>query len=85
VNPVQVHSPNAEFEIVEQSEASVTVRVNRPWAGYFGDDETWYGVTLEEYEMANQVFITRLTKYLGLAYEEWTEEGWVYSKFSLTN
>ena len=75
--------PNAEFEIVEQSEESVTARVNRPWAGYFGEDETWYGVTLEEYEKSNQVFLSRLCEYLGLGYEEWTDEGWAYLKFSL--
>jgi hypothetical protein len=75
--------PNAEFEIVEQSGESVTARVNRPWAGYFGEDETWYGVTLEEYEESNQIFLSRLCEYLGLGYEEWTEDGWVYLKFSL--
>lgn len=75
--------PNAEFEIVEQSGESVTARVNRPWAGYFGEDETWYGVTIEEYEKSNQIFLSRLCEYLGLGYEEWTEDGWVYLKFSL--
>ena len=72
---------NCEFELVEQSEESVTARVNRPWAGYFGEDETWYGVTLKEYETANHIFLSRLSEYLGLGYEEWTEDGWMYLKF----
>ncbi len=75
--------PNCEFELVEQSEESVTARVNRPWAGYFGEDEIWYGVTLEEYEKSFQVFNSRLSEYLGLGYEEWVEDGWLYLKFSL--
>jgi hypothetical protein len=77
--------PDCEFEIVEQSEESVTARVNRPWAKYFGEDETWYGVTLEEYEKTSQVFNSRLSEYLGLGYEEWVAEGWLYFKFTLGN
>jgi hypothetical protein len=77
--------PNCEFELVEQSEESVTARVNRPWAGYFGDDEISEGVTLEEYEKTFQVFNSRLSEYLGLGYEEWVEDGWLYLKFTLGN
>jgi hypothetical protein len=77
--------PNCEFELVEQSEESVTARVNRPWAGFFGEDETSYGVTLKEYEKTFQVFNSRLSEYLGLGYEEWVEDGWLYHKFTLGN
>jgi hypothetical protein len=77
--------PNCEFELVEQSEESVTARVNRPWSGFFGEDETSYGVTLEEYEKSFQVFNSRLSEYLGLGYEEWVEDGWMYLKFTLGN
>ena len=75
--------PNCEFEIVEQSEKSVTVRATRPWAVYFGEDQVWYGVTLNEYEKLYQVFNARLSEHLGLGYEGWVEEGWQYMKFSL--
>lgn len=75
--------PNSEFEIVEQSEKSVTVRANRPWSVLFGEDETWYGVTVQEYETFFGVFNSRLADHLGLGYEERTEGDWLYLTFSL--
>ena len=77
--------PDCQFEIVEQSETSVTVRANRPWAVYFGEDEVWLGVTLDEWEKTFQVFNARLADHLGLGYEDWAEEGWWYMKFTLTD
>jgi hypothetical protein len=77
--------PDCELEIVEQSEASVTVRSNQPWAVYFGEDEVWYGVTLDEWEKTFKVFNARLADHLGLGYEDWVEDGWWYMKFTLTD
>ena len=77
--------PDCEFEIVEQSETFVTVRGNRPWAQYFGEDQVWYGVTLDEYEKSFQLFNSKLAEYLGLGYEAWAEDDWQYMKFSLKN
>ena len=75
----------SEFELVDQSETSVTARSNRPWVRYFGEDEMWYGVTLEEFEKTFQVFNSGLAEYLGLGYEEWVEDDWLYLKFTLGN
>ena len=75
--------PDCEFEIVEQSGTAVTVRTNRPWSVFFGEDETWYGVTVQEYETFFGVFNSRLADHLGLGYEEWTEGDWLYLTFSL--
>ena len=74
---------DCEYEIVEQSERSVTARVNRPWLKYFGDDELWYGVTLQEFEGFHTFFNQRLAEYKGLGYEDWMDEGWMYVKFSM--
>lgn len=73
----------SEFELVDQSATSVTARSNRPWMKYFGEDEMWYGVTLEEYENTFQIFNSGLAEYLGLGYEEWVEDGWAYMRFTL--
>lgn len=75
--------PNCEFELVEQSDESVTSRSNRPWATYFGEDEMWYGVSLEEFETSFHVFNASLAEHLGLGYEDWMEDGWWYFKFTL--
>jgi hypothetical protein len=62
--------PGAEFEILSQTERAVSGRVNRHWAAYFGDTGTWYGVTLEEFERLNSMFMRRIAEYHGLRYEE---------------
>lgn len=74
--------PDRQYEIVEQSGTAITVRVNRPWAKYFGEDETWYGVTLDEYDAYSDEFNARLAEYKGLGYEHWIDDGWGYMKFS---
>ena len=74
--------PDGRFEIVEQSDNSITVRVNRPWASFFGEDGTRFGVTLEEYDSYFDYFNARLADYKGLSYEHWIEDGWSYMKFS---
>jgi hypothetical protein len=73
----------SEFELVEQTGTSVTARNNRPWTQYFGDDELWYGVSLEEFEKVFQIFNQELAEYLGLGYRDWMEDGWLYMEFSL--
>ena len=72
----------SEFELVDQSETSVTVRSNRPWMRYFGEDEVWYGVTVAEYEEVFRLFNAAVAEHLALSYEESLEGGWVYMKFS---
>jgi hypothetical protein len=62
--------PGVEVEILNESDASVTARVTRPWVAYFGDDQTWYGVTLDEYERLNSMFMRRIAEYHGLAFRE---------------
>jgi hypothetical protein len=62
--------PGMEVEVLSQTETSVTARVNRPWIAYFGDTGTWYGVTLEEFERLNSMFMGRIANYHGLAFEE---------------
>ena len=73
----------SEFEIVDQSEAFVTARSNRPWVRYFGEDGVWYGVTLEEYETVFKMFNAAVAEHLGLGYEEWEEDGWAYMRFTI--
>lgn len=71
-------NPAAEFEILAQTENSVSARFNRPYVTYFGESGTWYGVTLEEYERLNSMFFQRIAEYHGLAFDERREgERWV--------
>jgi len=72
----------SEFEITESSDVSVTGRSNRPWARYFGEDKTWYGVTLEEFETSFRVFNRLLAEYLGLEYKDEIKDDWLYMTFS---
>jgi hypothetical protein len=74
---------DSEFEITESSDKSVTARSNRPWAKYFGDNETWYGVTLEEFEACFHVFNVRLAEHLGLGFKEEIKDGWLHMTFSI--
>jgi hypothetical protein len=62
--------PGLEFEILSEGESAVSARVNRPWAAYFGESGTWYGVTLDEFETLNSTFMRRIGEYHGLAFEE---------------
>lgn len=75
--------PNSEFELVEQSDTSVTARSNRPWAQYFGEDKMWYGVSLEDFETTFHVFNASVAEHLGLGYENWLEDGWWYFRYTL--
>jgi hypothetical protein len=75
--------PGSEFEILESSDVSVTARSNRPWAKYFGEDKTWYGVTLEEVEKYFGTSIRLLAEYLGLEYKDEVKEGWLYLTFGI--
>ena len=72
----------SEFEITESSDVSVTARSNRPWAKYFGEDKTWYGVTLEEVETYLETSIRLLAEYLGLEYKSEVKEDWLYMTFA---
>jgi len=74
---------DSEFEITESSDKSVTARSNRPWSRYFGDNETWYGVTLGEFESCLHVFNVRLAEHLGLGYKDEIKNGWLYMTFSI--
>ena len=75
--------PNCEFEIVDQSDTAITVRRNRPWSVFFGDDYLWYGVTIQEFETWYEIFDIRLAEHLGMGVEEWDQDGWRYIKFTL--
>jgi len=69
---------DSEFEVIEFSEVSTTARFNRPWLKYFGEDQKWFGVTLEEYEACFRVFNQRLAEYLDLEYKEKIKDNWLY-------
>jgi hypothetical protein len=70
--------PGMEVEVLSQTETAVTARMNRPWTAYFGDSGTWYGITLEEFERLNSMFMQRVADYHGLAFEERRDgESWV--------
>jgi hypothetical protein len=75
--------PNCRTEIVEQSQSEITMRVNRCWARYFGEDEEVYGVTLQEYDSVWEAFTTHLAEYLGLGYSLRVEEEFAYLTFTL--
>jgi hypothetical protein len=74
--------PDTEFTLVEASATSVTARVNHPWAGYFGEDRTWYGITQDEFDRMFQIFNEGIANHLGLDYSERTEGDWVYWTFT---
>ena len=74
--------PDTEFELVEASATSVTSRMNRPWAAYFGEDRLWYGITQDELERLFQIFNEGIANHLGLDYSERIEGDWVYSTFT---
>jgi hypothetical protein len=74
--------PGMEVEVLSQSEAAVTARVNRPWTPYFGATGTWYGVTLEDYDRLSSMFMQRIADYHGLAFEERRDGEWQILTFS---
>jgi len=69
-------------EVLKYSESLVTARVNRRWVGYFGENKTRYGVTLDEYETCFKVFNKRLAEYLGLEYKEEIKDDMLYITFT---
>lgn len=70
--------PGMEAEILSESDESVSARFTRPWVAYFGDDRTWYGVTLDEFERLNSMFMERIAEYHELAFEERRDgERWI--------
>jgi hypothetical protein len=72
----------SEFEITESSDESVTGRSNRPYVRYFVEDQSWYGVTVEEFEQCFSVINHRLADYLGLKFKDEVKDGWLYLTFS---
>lgn len=74
--------PDMQFEILSQTETSVSARINRPWTAYFGEDETWYGVTLSEYETLNSMFTKRIAEYHGLVLTEQRDGEYLVMTFS---
>lgn len=64
---------NGEFEIVSESETSVTAKFNRPYSAYFKDGDL-YGVTMNDYETFLEQVGIAIANYLGLKYEQ-EEEG----------
>jgi hypothetical protein len=67
--------PAMEFEILEQSDESITARANRPWVQTFGEQGEAYGVSVDEFERSFRIFNERLADHLGLAYNERREGG----------
>lgn len=62
--------PDARVEIMEASDDKAVARVNRPYAGAFGDNGMLYGVSLAEFEQVFSIFNHDVAEYLGLRYEE---------------
>jgi hypothetical protein len=60
------------FEIVSETETSVTIRMNRPYANYFYSGDL-YGVTLKEYEAFLEQMAIAIMDYLGMKYEQAVE------------
>jgi len=44
--------PNAEFEILSESESEIRFRTNHPWATFFGESGVMYGVSLADFSEA---------------------------------
>ncbi|NOR12304.1 MAG: hypothetical protein GQ545_03530 [Candidatus Aminicenantes bacterium] len=63
---------NGKFEIVSESETSVTTKFNRPYSAYFKDGDL-YGVTVNEYETFLEKIGVAIANYLGLKYEQKVE------------
>ncbi len=66
--------PDFTMEILEESETSYVVKMNRPWADRFGDDGLFYGVTIDEYEKWLEIVMEEIADYLELDYEQKLEE-----------
>jgi hypothetical protein len=62
--------PDMEVEILSQSESAVSARLNRPWVAHFDDQRALYGVSLEEFDTLQSMFMRRVADYHGLAFEE---------------
>ena len=60
------------FEIVSEAETSITVKMNRPYSGYFYAGEL-YGVMLDEYEAFQEQVAIAITDYLGMKYKQKVE------------
>jgi hypothetical protein len=73
----------SEFEITESSDVSVTGRSNRPWARYFGEEKSAYGVTPEDFDTTFMAFHNLLAEHLGLEFKCEIKDGWLYMTFSL--
>jgi len=63
---------NGKFEIISESETSVTAKLNRPYSAYFKDGDL-YGVTMNEYETFLEQIGLAIANYLGLKYEQKVE------------
>lgn len=68
-----------EVDVLEMTDDVARARFSRaPYLEYFGDDGTSYGVTVEEYEMLNDIFAAAIADYHGLVYEgQINDDGWV--------
>jgi len=67
---------NYLFEVLEESDDLIKVRANRPYALYFEDNLTLFGVKIDEYERCRRIFNQEIAAYLGYSYSEKIEAGW---------
>jgi hypothetical protein len=67
----------ARVDVLSVSDTLITMRVNRPWAAYFGVQKAVYGVTLDEFELISGIFNEGVARYLGLRYEQRIDSAWV--------
>ena len=62
--------PDQTCTLLEAGPNLVRARCNRPYVGYFGDDEVVYGVTLQEYEESGVGFASGLAEAHGMTWEQ---------------
>ena len=67
-----------KFELIDSLENKVIGKFSRPYLSrLFKDNDSFYGVTLDEYEAGFRAFNRGICEYLHLKYEDNIEGDWI--------
>ena len=66
-----------EFEVLTETENEIRVRMNSPYAGFFGEDGERYGVTLQELQQVWCLTYEGIADHLGFDMTHEVEGEWI--------
>ena len=69
--------PELEFEVLSETEEEIRFRTNMPWARFFGEERTRYGVSLEDYTTVLGIMHEGIAESVGFRMSHQVKDDWI--------